>query len=493
MASKTCAMISLGCPKNLVDSERMLGNLAKDGWNIVPDAEGADVVVVNTCGFIEPARQESLGVIRELLARKKSGEVGAVVVAGCLAERNRDDLLKEVPGVDRILGVHAREEIAQVVDSARLSRKLRQSALALEQRTLFKPAPVKAQADTSRVRATPKHYAYLKISEGCDRLCTFCAIPSMRGKHVSKPREEIVAEARELAADGVKELLLVAQDSTYYGIDIYGKPALDLLLNDLLEVEGLRWIRVHYAYPAYVTDELLTTFAAGVKTGKLLPYIDMPLQHISDRVLKRMARKVDRKAIEDLLVRMRQAIPGLILRSTFVVGFPGETEAEYQELEDFIAQAKFERLGVFPYSFEETTPSSRLDGHLTEEIKLSRRDRLMAVQQKIAFEWTKAQHGKELDLIVDGPDGEAPGWYAARSWADAPDVDTVVRLKGKGLLPGDIVRARINGADGYDLLARHLTQATASSATASSALAAPGNSSPDTPSTPATLGATGIR
>lgn len=457
MSAKTCALISLGCPKNLVDSEKMLGDLAKEGWTITSDADGADVVVVNTCGFIEPARQESLGVIREMLARKKSGEIGAVVVAGCLAERNRDDLLKEVPGVDHIVGVHAREEINQVVNKAVLSRKLKQTALAQEQRSLFRPAPVRALSDSGRFRATPRHYAYLKISEGCDRLCTFCAIPSMRGKHVSKPREEILAEARELAADGVKELLLVAQDSTYYGIDIYGKPTLDLLLKDLLAVEGIRWIRLHYAYPAYVTDELLTTFAEGVKTGKLLPYIDMPLQHISDRVLKRMARKVDRKAIEDLLVRMREAIPGLILRSTFVVGFPGETEEEYLELEEFIKSARFERMGVFPYSFEETTPSSRLDGHLPEDVKLSRRDRLMEAQQKIAFEWTKAQHGKEVELIVDGPDVEAPGWFTARSWADAPDIDTVVRLKAKGLHPGDIVKAKITGADGYDLLARHLT------------------------------------
>jgi len=413
-------------------------------------------VVVNTCGFIEPARQESLGVIREMLARKKAGEIGAVVVAGCLAERNREDLLKEVPGVDHIVGVHAREEIAAVVDKARLSRKLKQTALVQEQKSLFRPAPVKALQDTGRFRATPKHYAYLKISEGCDRLCTFCAIPSMRGKHVSKPREEILAEARELAADGVKELLLVAQDSTYYGLDLYGKPSLDLLLRDLLEVDGIRWIRLHYAYPAYVTDSLLQTFAEGVSGGKLLPYIDMPLQHISDRVLKRMARKVDRRAIEELIARMRESIPGLILRSTFVVGFPGETEEEYQELEDFIRQARFERLGVFPYSFEETTPSSRLDGHLPEEVKMSRRDRLMEAQQGIAFEWTKAQHGREVELIVDGPDTEAPGWFVARSWADAPDIDTIVRLKGKGLLPGDIVKARINGADGYDLLARHL-------------------------------------
>lgn len=456
MATKTCALISLGCPKNLVDSEKMLGDLVRDGWTITSDATNADVVLINTCGFIEPARQESLGVIREQLARKKAGEIGAVIVGGCLAERNREDLLTEVPGIDHIVGVHGREEIAQVVDQAHLTRKLKQAVLTKEQRTLFRPAPVKAQSDMGRFRATPKHYAYLKISEGCDRLCTFCAIPSMRGKHVSKPIEEIIAEAKELAADGVKELLLVAQDSTYYGIDIYGEPRLDKLLEELQSVDGIRWIRLHYAYPAYITDSLLKVFSTGVTKGKLLPYLDMPLQHISDRVLKRMLRKVNKQAIEDLVVRLRQAIPGLVLRSTFLVGFPGETEDEFQELVEFIKRAKFERLGVFPYSLEETTPSFKLDGLLPEDVKKQRADHIMAVQQEIAFGWAKAQYGKEVDLIIDGPDAEAPGWYTARSHADAPTIDPVVRLKAKGLFAGDFVRARVNGSDGYDLLARHM-------------------------------------
>ena len=460
MAPKTCALISLGCPKNLVDSEKMLGDLAKDGWTITSDADNADVVLVNTCGFIEPARQESLGVIREQIARKKSGKIGAVIVAGCLAERNRDDLLKEVPGVDHIVGVHGREEISRVVDQAHLSRKLRQTALSQEQRTLFRPAPVKAQSDSGRFRATPRHYAYLKISEGCDRLCTFCAIPSMRGKHVSKSIEAILAEARELAADGVRELLLVAQDSTYYGIDLYGEPRLDKLLEELQTVEGIRWIRLHYAYPAHITDSLLDSFARGVSGGKILPYIDMPLQHIADRVLKRMLRKVDKSAIEELVVRLRQAIPGLILRSTFVVGFPGETEEEFLELEDFIKRTKFERLGVFPYSLEETTPSFKLDGHLPEEVKKARADQIMKVQQGIAFAWAKAQHGKEIELIVDAADEEIPGWYSCRGHADAPTIDTIVRLKAKGLHSGDMVRARVYGSDGYDLLARHLVPTT---------------------------------
>src|SRR5437879_2874742 len=262
MTKPTFAFVSLGCPKNLVDSERMLGRLSQHGYALVPEADGADVVVVNTCGFIEPARQESLGVIREMLALKKEGKVGAVIVAGCLAERKKDDLLKEVPEVDHIVGVFGREEISQVVD-----RALAQS---LEQRSLFRPAPVRAQEDTARLRITPRHYAYLKISEGCDRLCTFCAIPGMRGKHVTKPMEEVLREARELVADGVRELILVAQDTTYYGMDLYGRVRLAELLRELNRGEGLEWIRILYAYPLAITDALLETLM-GAK--RILPYL----------------------------------------------------------------------------------------------------------------------------------------------------------------------------------------------------------------------------
>jgi ribosomal protein S12 methylthiotransferase len=282
------AFISLGCPKNLVDSERMLGKLAQDGYTLQPDAEGADVVVINTCGFIEPARQESLSVIREMLALKEKGKVGAVVVAGCMAERQRDVLLEQVPEVDQIVGVFGREEIAQVVDRAVSQRD--------EQRSLFRPAPVRAQEDTARLRITPRHYAYLKISEGCDRLCTYCAIPKMRGKHITKPIEEIVRETNELVADGVRELIIVAQDTTYYGMDLYGRTRLIDLLRELDRVDGLEWIRILYAYPEHISDELLDTLAGA---NKIIPYLDMPLQHISDRVLRRMIRRVDRSATEN--------------------------------------------------------------------------------------------------------------------------------------------------------------------------------------------------
>jgi ribosomal protein S12 methylthiotransferase len=443
MASKTFAFVSLGCPKNLVDSERMLGKLAQDGYALTPDADGADVVVVNTCGFIEPARQESLTVIREMLALKEQGRVGAVVVAGCLAERKKDALLQEVPGVDHIVGVFGREEIAQVVDRA--------TSQCTEQRSLFRPAPVRALDDTARLRITPRHYAYLKISEGCDRLCTFCAIPGMRGKHVTKPVEEVVREARELAADGVRELIVVAQDTTYYGLDLYGRVRLAELLRELDAVDGLEWIRLLYAYPMYFTDELIDTIA-GLK--KVLPYLDMPLQHINDRCLRRMQRRVNRQSTEELIGKLRRGIPNLAMRTTFIVGFPGETDAEFEELVAFVRASRFERVGVFPYSLEPDTPAARLDSHLPEAVKQERRDRLMEAQQEVAFGWSRRQVGRELDVIIDGPDPEVPNHALGRSHADAPDIDGLVRVKGKRLRAGDIVRAKVIGADGYDLAAR---------------------------------------
>jgi ribosomal protein S12 methylthiotransferase len=443
MTKQTFAFVSLGCPKNLVDSERMLGKLAQDGFTLVPDAEGADVVVVNTCGFIEPARQESLGVIREMLALKSDGKVGAVVVAGCLAERKKDDLLQEVPGVDSIVGVFGREEITEVARRAVAHRA--------EQRSLFRPAPVKALEDTARLRITPRHYAYLKISEGCDRTCTFCAIPGMRGKHITKPIEEVVREARELAADGVRELIIVAQDTTYYGLDLYGKTRLDDLLKELDKVDGIEWIRIMYAYPIFFSDELIAAIASA---KKIVPYLDMPLQHINDRVLKRMQRKVRRADIDTLLGKLRTAWPTMTMRTTFIVGFPGETDEEFSELCEFVREQKFGRVGVFPYSLEPGTPAVKLDGHISEDVKNERRDALMRIQQEAALAWSDAQVGKTIEVIVDGPDPEMPTQMLARGHADAPDIDCVVRVKGKGLRPGDIATVKITAADGYDLIGR---------------------------------------
>ncbi len=450
----TFAFVSLGCPKNLVDSERMLGKLAQEGFTLIPDASQADVVVVNTCGFIEPARQESLGVLREMVELKTGGKVKAVIAAGCLAEREKDGLRDQVPGLDHMVGVFGREEIAQAVELSleRVGSRRGRKRLPTEELTgIFRPAPVKALEDTARLRATPRHYAYLKISEGCDRLCTFCAIPQMRGKHVSKPVEEILREARELADDGARELCLVAQDSTYYGIDLYGEARLAPLLRELDQLDGIDWIRLHYAYPAHVTDELVKTLA---DSRRIVPYIDMPLQHISDRVLRRMNRKTTRAATEDILHRLRAGIPGLVLRSTFLVGFPGETETEYEELVEWVREAKIERLGVFAYSHEPTTPSAKMEGAVPEDEKARRRDHLMAVQQEVAFAHARSRVGQTLPVMIDGPDPEMPGWHLGRTMADAPDIDPVARIKSKTLESGTIIQAEITGSDGYDLMGK---------------------------------------
>jgi len=449
VASKgSYAFISLGCPKNLVDSERMLGKLAQDGYALQPDPSGADVVVINTCGFIEPARQESLGIIREMLALKKAGKVGSVVVAGCMAERQREVLLEQVPEVDQIVGVFGREEIASVVDRA--------VAQVTEQRSVFRPAPVRALEDTARLRITPRHYAYLKISEGCDRVCTYCAIPKMRGKHITKPIEEVVREARELVADGVRELILVAQDTTYYGLDLYGRVRLAELLKELDKVDGIEWIRILYVYPEHVTDELLDTLG---NSKKIIPYLDMPLQHINDRVLKRMVRRVDRDATERLITKLRGAMPGLAMRTTFIAGFPGETDADYEELKQFVKEQKFERVGVFPYSLEPGTAAEKLDGHLPEEVKAARVAGVMEVQQQVAFNYAQAQIGLEHAVVIDGPDPEFTNHFRGRTYADSPDIDCEVRVKGKNLRGGDFVTVKVTAADGYDLVGKSVGSA----------------------------------
>ncbi len=443
------AFVSLGCPKNTVDSERMLGQLVQAGHELTASPDGADVVVVNTCGFIEPARQESLGVIREMLELKRQGRLGSVVVAGCLAERQRDLLLQEVPEVDHIVGVFAREEIAQVVQQVRDTRLLSRDADV--QRSLFRPAPIRALDDTARLRITPRHYAYLKISEGCDRTCTFCAIPMMRGKHLSKPLDEVIREAKELADDGVRELILVAQDTTYYGLDLYGEVRLASLLRQLDRIDGIEWIRLLYAYPMYFTDELIDVLR---HSQHIIPYLDMPLQHASDRMLKRMQRRVTRAETEELLARLRGAVPDLCLRTTFITGFPGESESDVDELEAFIRKHRFDRCGVFVYSREPGTLADRLPDHLPEVVKQARRDRIMRAQQEVAFARGVAQVGRELEAIVDAPDPEFAGHFIGRTYADAPEIDGVVRIKGKNLQPGDLVRVKITAADGYDLVGR---------------------------------------
>ncbi|SIN97993.1 SSU ribosomal protein S12P methylthiotransferase [Singulisphaera sp. GP187] len=439
----TFSFVSLGCPKNLVDSERMLGLLAQDGYVLVPDTKKADLVIINTCGFIDAARQESLTVIREMLDRKRAGELKGVVVAGCLAERQKEMLLEEVPDVDQVVGVFGREEIASVAD--RIMGDLH------DQRTIFRPAPIQAQDDRARMRITPRHLAYLKVSEGCDRLCTFCAIPYMRGKHVTKPIETVVAEARELAADGVRELNLVAQDMTYYGVDLYGRPRLAELLRELNQVEGIDWIRVLYNYPNYFTDELYEVLGSS---EKILPYLDMPLQHINDRMLRMMNRRHTRAETETIISRLRASIPNLVLRTTFIVGFPGETEAEFNELREYIEATRFERLGVFPYSFEPDTPAAKIPGHIADEVKSARRDQIMAAQQTIAFAYNQGMVGRKLDVLIDGPSPEGKDLWIGRTYADAPDVDGLTFVRSPSIEPGDLVACEIVAAEGYDLIAR---------------------------------------
>jgi ribosomal protein S12 methylthiotransferase len=433
------AFVSLGCPKNLVDSEKMLGTLALDGYTLVGDPDGADFVIVNTCGFIESSRAESKAVIREMLDLKRAGRTRGVIVAGCLPQRLGPALLDELPEIDHIVGVFGRDEINRVADHL--------IGGAREQRELFRPAPIVALDDRSRLRITPRHYAYLKISEGCDRTCTFCAIPKMRGKHITKPIEMVVAEARELANDGVRELNLVAQDTTYYGMDLYGKVRLVELLRELEVVEGIDWIRLLYLYPIHFTDELIDTIA---NSPKIVPYLDLPLQHINDAVLKRMQRRVNRGQTVELLEKLRTRIANVVIRTTFIVGFPGETDAQFDELADFVQDVRFERLGVFTYSLEPETPAVKLDGHLPEAVKTERRDALMALQQPIAFEHAQSLVGYELDVLIDEQSEE--GQSTGRTFADAPEIDACVHVEGDEVPVGEFVSVEITGREGYDLV-----------------------------------------
>ncbi|MBO12039.1 MAG: 30S ribosomal protein S12 methylthiotransferase RimO [Planctomycetaceae bacterium] len=433
------AFVSLGCPKNLVDSEKMLGTLALDGYTLVPEPVGTDFVIVNTCGFIESARAESKSVIDEMIDLKRAGQTGGLIVAGCLPERVGGGLREERPEIDHVVGVFGRDEIHRVADHL--------VGRAREQRELFRPAPITAQQDRGRLRITPRHFAYLKISEGCDRTCTFCAIPRMRGKHVTKPIEEVVREAEELVGDGVRELVLVAQDTTYYGLDLYGEVRLTELLRRLEQVNGLDWIRLMYLYPIHFNDELIGVIS---DSEKILPYLDLPLQHINSAVLKRMQRRVDRAATEQLLENLRERVANLVLRTTFITGFPGETDEQFEELKRFVDLGHFQRMGVFTYSLEPDTPAVRLDGHLPEEVKEARRDELMATQQDHAFAFGESLVGYELDVLIDRA-AEEPGKWVGRSFADAPEIDGVVEVSGEGLEIGEMVPVEILSRQGYDL------------------------------------------
>lgn len=439
------AFISLGCPKNTVDSEQMLGVLHRDGYQLVQNPEHCDFVVVNTCGFIDSARKESLQAIDQMLELKRQGKIRGVIVTGCLAERQQEKLLELKPEIDGLVGVFGREEISTIVQ--RVMDGLD------EQRTIFRPAPIRALPDDLRLQVTPKHFAYLKISEGCDRLCTFCAIPKMRGKHASKPIETILDEAKKLRDAGVRELIVVAQDTTFYGIDLYGRARLFELLPMLDALEGLDWIRLMYFYPMYIDPPLIEAIA---NAKRIVPYIDMPLQHINDAMLKRMARRVTRDKTHELVSMLREGIPNLVMRTTMITGFPGETDEQFEELEAFVAEMHFERLGVFTYSVEPDTPAAKLPDHLPERVKKERRNRLMSVQQQNAFAWCEQQLGTKLQILIDKPIDESKNVWLGRSFADAPDVDASVYVTGepdKPLWAGSMVECEIVSTNHYDLVA----------------------------------------
>ncbi|MFY8202289.1 MAG: 30S ribosomal protein S12 methylthiotransferase RimO [Pirellula staleyi] len=444
-AKGSYAFISLGCPKNLVDSEQMLGLLHRDGYNLVQDPERSDFVVINTCGFIDNARKESFEAIDQMLDLKRQGKIRGVIVTGCLAERQQEALLEARPEIDGLVGVFGRDDITTIVN--RFMDGLD------EQRSVFKPAPIRALADNFRMQLTPPHFAYMKISEGCDRLCTFCAIPKMRGKHASKPIESILEEAQKLADNGVRELIVVAQDTTFYGIDLYGRARLFELLEQLDSINGLDWIRLMYFYPMYIDDQLVKTIA---NAKKIVPYIDMPLQHINDTMLKRMARRVTRDKTHELVTKLRDGIPNLVMRTTMITGFPGETDEQFDELEAFVAEMRFERVGVFTYSIEPDTPAAKLPDHLPERIKKERRNRLMAVQQRNAFAWCEERIGTRMDVLIDKVVDEANNVWLGRSYADAPDVDATVFVTGekdKPIKAGDLVDCEIVSSKNYDLIA----------------------------------------
>ncbi len=467
---QSVAFVSLGCPKNLVDSERMLGLLAEDGIAITPDADGADCIVINTCGFLEASKTESMQEIRDAVALKKAGKVKRVIVAGCLVQRHKTKLMADEPGIDRLVGVFDRDHIVQAVRGAAnpqqdhghylgkyhdLSRELASAAGLKEdpavKQTKTSRLPV-FENDRGRLRLTPRHYAYLRISEGCNQGCTFCTIPSIRGLMRSKPIEQLMLEAEELAADGAVELNLIGQDTTSYGTDIGYGPGLSGLLKVLdKKLKDVQWLRLMYAYPSCFTDEMIKTIA---DSSRVVKYIDMPLQHINDRLLTVMKRRVTRKEITTLLEKLRKWVPGITIRTTFIAGSPSETEAEHKELVDFVKDFGFDMMGVFPYSAEPGTPMGRMDGQLSETVKAARVEELMLAQQDVAFAKAKALRGQQIQLLVDRPaDRDADQWVA-RHTGQAPDIDSHTLLEGDDLHAGAMVTAEVVGADGYDLFAK---------------------------------------
>jgi ribosomal protein S12 methylthiotransferase len=445
-------MVSLGCPKNLVDTEVLLGNVAEEHV-ICGDPRDADIVIVNTCAFIDQSRAESLQAIREVAGWKAEGKIRGLVVAGCMAQRYGEQIREAVPSVDSILAMAEYGRVGEVVRKI-LDAKGQAEEAQAPWRTLVAPdgaVPV-IREETGRLRVTPRHYAYLRISEGCSNACTFCSIPTFRGLFRSKPPEMILAEARELVASGARELNLISQDTTDYGTDLTGKAkkrGLAWLLEELAEIKNVKWLRILYAYPGHVSDELIDTMAR--LQPMVLPYIDMPIQHINSRVLKRMGRRHTREETRELLEKLRARIPNVVLRTSLISGFPGETKAEHEELVEFVKEFGFERLGVFPYSHEKTTPAGeKFEDDVPADEKKRRVDELMKTQQKIAFKHNDGLVGKELEVVVEGENEE--GVLVGRSVYDAPEIDPVVYLEGDAAV-GDFVKAKVLKRVGYDLIA----------------------------------------
>lgn len=437
--------ISLGCDKNLVDTEVMLGLLAAGGHQMIDDEAQADIVVVNTCCFIHDAKEESIQNILEMAELKKTGRLKVLIVTGCLAQRYQDEILTEIPEVDAVLGTTSYEEIVNVIDKILSDSPMERADAKLTMKDVDYLPTVK----TKRLVTTGGHFAYLKIAEGCDKHCTYCIIPKIRGNYRSVPMEQLIEEAKRLAEDGVKELILVAQETTLYGKDIYGEKKLPELLRKLCEVSGIRWIRILYCYPEEITEELIQVIK---EEPKICHYLDLPIQHASDDILKRMGRRTSKKQLIEIIGRLRQEIPDITLRTTLITGFPGETHAQHEELMEFVDTMEFERLGVFTYSAEEDTPAALMPDQIPEEVKEERQAELMELQQDIVFEQAEGMIGKELLVMIEGKVADENA-YVGRTYRDAPNVDGLIFVNtDEELMSGDFAKVKVTGALEYDLI-----------------------------------------
>ncbi|MBP5737263.1 MAG: 30S ribosomal protein S12 methylthiotransferase RimO [Acidaminococcaceae bacterium] len=456
-------LISLGCPKNLVDSEVMLGIIEKYDIEITNNPEAAEIIIVNTCGFIESAKQESIETILSMAAYKTEGCCRHLIVTGCLAQRYARELFQDMPEVAAIVGTNVFKDIDRVIDRVMQGERVLhlkeddllplpadKPALTASADRSDRPEEKEIQADPRKL-TTPPYLAYLKIAEGCDNFCSFCAIPLIRGRYTSKPYEQVMAEARDLAARGVKELVVIAQDTTRYGQDLYGKLRLAELLRDLNGIPGLKWIRVLYSYPNTFTDDLIEAYAT---LPKVCHYVDLPLQHASDRLLHAMRRRDKLKETESLLKKLRERIPDIVIRTTFIVGFPGETEEDFAILKEFVTRQRFENAGVFQYSQEENTAAAAMPDQIPEEVKQDRYDELMAIQAGISEESHRILEDRELEVVVEGYEEEEENLAVARSYREAPDIDGNIFVENaSGLKPGDFIRVRIEQGFAYEAVA----------------------------------------